>query len=131
MNSILKTSMCTFGSLVAIAFSGVAADEKKVDADNTKKNERDRSAQAKTPQDQGNSPEDIKLTQAIRQAVMKDSGLTTTAKNVKIITTGGAVTLRGPVKTAEEKAKIEELAKAAAGGAKVENQIEVKAADKK
>ena len=42
-----------------------------------------------------------------------------------------AVTLRGPVNSAEEKMKIEKLAKTAAGEAKVDNQLEVKAADKK
>jgi len=51
-----------------------------------------------------------------------------TAKNVKIITAGGQVTLRGPVNSAEEKMKIEALAKTAAGDAKVDNQLEVKAA---
>ena len=94
----------------------------------TRKNERDRSGETKTPGDQSNSPEDLKITQAIRQAVVKDESLTMTAKNVKIITAGGQVTLRGPVNTAEEKTKIEKLAKAAAGEAKVDNQLEVKAA---
>jgi hyperosmotically inducible periplasmic protein len=49
-----------------------------------------------------------------------------TAKNIKIITASGQVTLRGPVKTAEEKARIDQLAKSAAGGAKIDNQLEVK-----
>jgi len=57
---------------------------------------------------------------------MKDSGLSMTAKNIKIITASGQVTLRGPVKTAEEKARIDQLAKSAAGGAKIDNQLEVK-----
>ena len=59
---------------------------------------------------------------------MKDKSLTMTAKNVKIITAEGKVTLRGPVNTAEEKTKINELAKAAAGQVPVDNQLEVKAA---
>ena len=109
----------------------MAADEKKPNADNTGKNERDRSGETKTPGDQSNTPEDLKITQAIRQAVVKDESLTMTAKNVKIITAGGQVTLRGPVNSAEEKMKIEKLAKTAAGEAKVDNQLEVKAADKK
>ena len=49
-----------------------------------------------------------------------------TATNVKIITANGVVTLRGPVNTAAEKAKIGELAKKNAGKAKVDNQLEVK-----
>jgi hyperosmotically inducible protein len=57
---------------------------------------------------------------------MKDDGLSMTAKNIKIITADGQVTLRGPVNTAEEKAQIDQLAKSAAGGAKIDNQLEVK-----
>jgi osmotically-inducible protein OsmY len=49
-----------------------------------------------------------------------------TAKNVKIITAGGMVTLRGPVKSAEEKTKIDQLARAAAPGAQIDNQLEIK-----
>jgi osmotically-inducible protein OsmY len=127
----MKKTILAFASIVAMSLAAVAADEKKIDADNTGKNERDRSGESKTPGDQSNTPEDLKITQAIRQAVVKDQSLTMTAKNVKIITAGGHVTLRGPVKSAEEKTKIEQLAKSAAGAAKVDNQLEVKAADKK
>jgi len=118
-----------FTTIAALSFTAVAADEKK--PDNTGKNERDRSGDTKTPGDQSNTPEDLKITQSIRQAVVKDDSLTMTAKNVKIITAGGMVTLRGPVKSAEEKMKIETFAKAVAGDAKVDNQLEVKAPDKK
>ncbi len=118
-------------SVAALSLTALAADDAKTGADNSKKNERDRNGQTKTSGDQSNSPEDLKVTQSIRQAVVKDSGLTMTAKNVKIITTGGVVTLRGPVNNAEEKAKIEQLAKASAGSMKVDNQLEVKAAPAK
>jgi hyperosmotically inducible periplasmic protein len=50
---------------------------------------------------------------------------------VKIITENGVVTLRGPVKSEAEKAKIAQLAQSAAGQAKIENQLEVKMAEKK
>jgi osmotically-inducible protein OsmY len=126
----MKKSIPILATILALGCAAVAADEKKP-ADNTGKNERDRSGETKTPEDQSNSPEDLKITQTIRQAVVKDPALTMTAKNVKIITAGGQVTLRGPVNTAEEKTKIEQLAKSAAGAAKVDNQLEVKAADKK
>lgn len=68
------------------------------------------------------------MTAAIRRAVVGDDSLSMTAKNVKIITADGVVTLRGPVKTAAEKAAIAKHAKAAAGEAKIVNQIEVEAA---
>ena len=124
----MKRTFLSLVSALALTIPVLAADETKADADNTKKNERDRSGETKTPGDQSNAPEDLKTTQAIRQALMKDEALSMTAKNIKIITSGGHVTLRGPVKSAEEKTKIDKLAKSAAGHAKVENQLEVKTA---
>jgi osmotically-inducible protein OsmY len=108
--------------------AAVAADE-KTKPDNTAVNQRDRSGETETSGDQSNNAADLKITQAIRQALMKDSELSMTAKNVKIITNNGQVTLRGPVKTAQEKAKIDKLAKSAAGGAKIDDQLDVKRSD--
>jgi hyperosmotically inducible protein len=129
MKQNTKRTLLAFTSAIALSASAMAA-ETNADADNTEKNERDRSGKTKTAEDQSNSPEDVKITAAIRRAVVKDDSLTMTAKNVKIITVNGQVTLRGPVNSAEEKTKIEALAKSAAGDAKVRNQLEVKKAAK-
>jgi len=94
--------------------------------DNTKVNQRDRNDQTLTPMDQGNNETDLKITQQIRKAVMGDKALSFTAKNVKIITVGGKVTLRGPVKSAQERTAIEDAARQVAGVTQVDNQIEVK-----
>jgi len=94
--------------------------------DNSRVNARDRDPKALTPMDQGGSEADRKITQAIRQAVVKDGSLSFTAKNVKIITINGKVTLRGPVKSDAERASIEAAAKSAAGVTQVDNQLEVK-----
>jgi osmotically-inducible protein OsmY len=115
--TLLFASACT---LSAIAEEAPAAD-------NTAQNERDRSGETQTSGDQSNSPEDIKIPAAIRQAIVGEKSLSVTAKNVKIITADGMVTLRGPVNNAEEKATIEKLAHSAAGEAKIDNQLEVKA----
>jgi len=96
-------------------------------ADNTSKNQRDRSGETRTSGDQSNSSEDVKITATIRRSIVKDHSLSATAKNVKIITADGVVTLRGPVKSEAEKTKIAELAQSAAGNAKIDNQLEVKA----
>jgi osmotically-inducible protein OsmY len=101
------------------------ATAEQVAADNTDKNERDRDAKALTPGDQGESEGDRTITQQIRQGVVAADALSVTAKNVKIITVDGVVTLRGPVKTAEEKSSIATIAQAAPGVKKVENQLEV------
>ena len=122
----MKRTILLLTAAMAMPLGALAADEARKDVDNTEKNERDRDHKTLTPGDQSGTPEDRKLTQAIRQAVVKDKSLTLTAKNVKIITADGKVTLRGPVNTAGEKTKINELAKAAAGKIPVDNQLEVK-----
>ena len=97
------------------------------DVDNSRQNVRDRNDATLTPGDQGNSPADLEITQKIRKALVIDtSGYSVTAKNIKIITVNGKVTLRGPVKTDAEKAGIVTLAKSVAGDANVEDQLEVK-----
>src|SRR5881392_271275 len=121
----MKRTSLVLACLCAVSLAATAADE-KTKADNTAVNERDRSGETQTSGDQSNSSADLKITQDIRQALMKDSELSTTAKNVKIITNNGQVTLRGPVKNAQEKAKIDQLAKSAASGAKIDDQLEVK-----
>jgi len=120
MKQIILTLLC----VSVFTLSAIAQDTPA--ADNTKKNERDRSGKTTTSGDQSNSQEDVKITAAIRRAVVKDHSLSATAKNVKIITANGLVTLRGPVKNDAEKAKIAELAQSAAGNAKINNQLEVK-----
>ena len=101
-----------------------ASRAQNVAADNTKMNERDRSAAAVTPVDQGNDDVDIHITQKIRQEVIKDESLSMQAKNVKIITAGGVVTLRGPVQSDAERASIGSLAMSVPGVKRVDNQLE-------
>jgi hyperosmotically inducible periplasmic protein len=122
----MKRTLLAITCLSALSLAALAADDEKSKPDNTATNERDRSGETKTSGDQLNSSADLKTTQAIRQALMKDDELSMTAKNIKVITANGHVTLRGPVKTAQEKAKIDQLAKSAAGGAQVDNQLDVK-----
>src|SRR6266480_2885492 len=122
----MKRSLLALACLSALSLAAWAEDNEKAKPENTATNERDRSGETKTPGDQSNSPADLKITQAIRQALMKDSELSTTAKNIKIITANGQVTLHGPVKTTQEKARIDQLAKSAAGGAQIDDQLDVK-----
>lgn len=103
----------------------VARSEPGAAADNTGRNERDRDDRQPTPMDQGNSESDIKITAAIRKAVIDEDGLSFNAKNVKIITNGGRVVLRGPVKSAAEKSVIESHAARVAGAGRVTSQLEV------
>jgi osmotically-inducible protein OsmY len=98
-----------------------------VDADNTARNRRDRDPSLTVdPLDQGNRRSDVETTARIRSALVENDRLSTSAKNVKIITREGQVTLRGPVTSEEEKRIIAEVAARSAPG-RVTNQLEVEA----
>lgn len=109
----------------AIALSVASAVAEEVPADNSGKNVRDRAESALTPGDQSSAPADVKITAAVRMAVVDDPNLSVTAQNVKIITVGGVVTLRGPVTTPAEKESIGAKAQKISGVTKVDNQLEV------
>jgi hyperosmotically inducible periplasmic protein len=120
----MKKTILILACLSTVSLAAMADDD-KTKPDNTAINERDRSNDTQTSGDQSNSSADLKITQAIRQALMKDGELSTSAKNIKVITENGQVTLRGPVKTAQEKARVDQLAKSAAGGAPIVDQLDV------
>jgi sporulation protein YlmC with PRC-barrel domain len=94
--------------------------------DNTARNIRDRDERALTPLNQGTSKADVDTTAQIRKEIIAGKNMSMNARNVKIITNQGRVTLRGPVNSAEEKRLIGEIANRIARGSKVDNQLEVK-----
>ena len=98
-------------------------------ADNTKMNERDRNANEPTADRQKDNRSDREITQQVRKAIVKDKSLSTYAHNVKVITQNGMVTLKGPVRSEEEKKAIEAKAAEVAGQDKVTNQLDVKSKD--
>jgi hyperosmotically inducible protein len=118
MCSILLTLVVAAG----FATLATAAD---YEADNTGRNVRDRDGDTLTSGDQSETEADRELTQKIRQSVMEDDSLSMTAHNVKIITVNGMVTLRGPVKNAQERQAIAAKAVQIAGAKNVNNQLEV------
>ena len=114
---------------LAIAETEPATTEKPmvndVDASNTGINKRDRDDRTLTPMDQMNNPSDLKVTQEIRQALIKGE-FSMDAQNIKVITRSGTVTLRGPVATAAEREKITALVKTMPGIKSIDNQLQVK-----
>jgi osmotically-inducible protein OsmY len=74
---------------------------------------------------QSNAPADLVTTQVIREALMTDDGLSTSAKNVAVITSNGTITLRGTVNTDAEKQNVDGKAIAAAGQNRVDDRIDV------
>lgn len=96
-------------------------------ADNTERNARDKSGTTLTATDQAENETDRTITQQIRKEVVGADAISTDGKNVKIITVDGVVTLRGPVKTAEERKEIAGFAQKVDGVKRVDNQLEVAA----
>lgn len=97
------------------------------DVDNSQQNRRDRDGRTQLPTAQGNSRDDVRITREIRQSVVSSTNnFSVMAHNVKIITLDGRVTLRGPVKTDEEKSGIAGIARGIAGPNNVNDLLEVK-----
>jgi osmotically-inducible protein OsmY len=95
--------------------------------ENTERNVRDKDNATLTPEDQKETEGDIKITAAIRQAVVKNESLSVDAQNAKIITRSGVVTLRGPVASEAESKTLQKIATKTRGVVKVDNQLEIKA----
>jgi hyperosmotically inducible periplasmic protein len=93
--------------------------------DNTKTNQGDANKGATTADQQKMNAADRSITKEIRSSIMKDKSLSTYAHNIKIITQDGKVTLKGPVRSEDEKAAIESKAVAIAGANNVTDQLEV------
>jgi len=80
--------------------------------DNTAQNK----SQSPTADNQSNAQGDRTLAQQVRKAIIGDKDLSTYAHNVKVIAMNGQVTLKGPVKSDDEKQKV-----AADAASRVEN----------
>lgn len=96
-------------------------------ADNTARNKRDMQGAEPTAQDQSENSADRTITQQIRRQVIGEDGMSMNAKNVKIITVDGVVTLRGPVQNEKERADIGSAAKRVDGVKRVDNLLEIAA----
>ena len=99
----LVLSLLGFG----LSASAFGATDTPVKANNSEKNQPSVSGTDTSAGDQGNSKSDLELTRKIRRSLTKDSGLSSSAHNVKIISNQGHVVLRGPVDSMKEKEIIE------------------------
>lgn len=115
--------MSIVGSLWAQMGSSTPQDQP---ADNTKVNERDRSKDEPTADQQKENRSDMDVAKQIRKALVNDKSLSTYAHNVKVIVKDGTVTLKGPVRSDEEKRTVEAKAAEVAGGSdKVSSELQV------
>jgi hyperosmotically inducible protein len=111
--------------LSASLVTGAVQQDQQPAPDNSKTNQGDASKGAVTAEQQKMNPADRNTTKQIRSAIFKDKSLSTYAHNIKIITQDGKVTLKGPVRTEDEKAGIAAKAAAVVGAENVTNQLEV------
>lgn len=119
---LLPLGSLLFGASLMATPVPVYQDPQQTPPDSTKQNK----DQTKPTADEQNiNPADRSITQKIRKAIHEDTTLSTYAHNVKIITQDGKVTLRGPVRSEEEKSNIEAKAVAVAGQGNVTNQLEI------
>jgi hyperosmotically inducible protein len=105
--------------------AATTAAEAQYPADDTGRNTRDSDGATPTADRQSNSKADVEITRQIRRAIVKDDSLSTDAHNVKIITSGGVVTLRGPVASSEEKMAVAKKVEKINGVRRVDNQLEI------
>jgi osmotically-inducible protein OsmY len=112
-------------AVVGALFLSVVTAGAQAPADNTGTNKRDRQPGAVTADQQKENTNDRTLTQKIRQSLMADKDLSTYAHNVKIVAQHGQVTLKGPVRSADEKKSVEDKATAVAGAGRVVNHLSI------
>jgi len=117
------------GLLTAGAALGPGQDTSNPKPDNTKTNQADRQAGEPTADQQKNNKSDRETAKEIRKSIQSDKSLSTYAHNVKVIAQNGTVTLRGPVRSDEEKKIIQEKAAAVAGASNVVNDLTIVSAD--
>jgi osmotically-inducible protein OsmY len=113
-------------SCVSGALSGSPAFAQTGTAQSAPDNSNQNKNHANTADSQTNAQSDRQTTQAIRKVIMADKSLSTYAHNVKIITAGGTVTLKGPVQTEDEKQKVASEAANVVSPDKITNELTVK-----
>jgi hyperosmotically inducible protein len=118
--SLLGATLFLGASLVA----GTVQQDQQPAPDNSKTNQGDANKGAVTAEQQKMNPADRNITIQIRSAIYRDHSLSTYAHNIKAITQDGKVTLRGPVRTEDEKAGMEAKAAAVVGAENVTNQLQ-------
>ena len=119
--SLVAATVVFGGSVLA----GPVQQDQQPAPDNTKTNQGDANKGAATADQQKMNPADRTTTKQIRSALMEDKTLSTYAHNIKIITQDGHVTLKGPVRTEDEKTAIGEKATQVAGAGNVTNHLTI------
>lgn len=116
----------TFVSLCATPLAMNAQDQTNPQTSTAPDNSGRNKAHSQTADQQQQNMSDREITKKIRQSLMSEKSLSTYGHNVKVITQNGAVTLKGPVHSEDEKQMIASKAAEVVGSDKVSNQLTVK-----
>ncbi len=119
---VTTLALCSLFATAGMAGRAATAQDATPPADNSAHNKH----HAKTADNQPDAQADRLTTANIRKAIIADKGLSTYAHNVKIITRDGAVTLKGPVKSDDEKQKVASAAATVVSQDKIVDQLTVK-----
>jgi len=111
--------------LLAMSISTAANAQEPPKADNSAQNRGALRSDAVTAQKQDNKKHDLKVLASVRKTIMRQKGLSMYAKNIKILSQNGIITLAGPVKSDDEKAKVCALAKTCGGVMSVVDELTV------
>jgi hyperosmotically inducible protein len=123
--TLIMAAFCAASMITTSA--GAQTPDSAAKPDNTSVNKRDRDAGQPTADQQKDNQTDRGLTKSIRQSIMADKSLSSYAHNIKIISQNGTVTLKGPVKSEDEKSAVIAKAVAVVGSPdKVTDQVSVK-----
>ena len=116
-----------FVAMLLLTATGVRGQEPSSDQGKPADNSAHNKHQGNTADQQSNKTNDREIARKIRQSVVGEKSLSMYAHNVKIIVKDGSVTLKGPVRSEEEKAKVADLATQVVGGNdKVSNELTVR-----
>ena len=121
MHKLKSMSAVIWITLVMACASLAQTPSSSSAADNTKTNK----AAGPTADQQKQNKTDVQITRDIRQLITKDKSLSTYAKNIKVVSQNGQVTLSGPVRTDTEKNSVEAKAVQVAGAGHVKNDIQI------
>ena len=126
--NFVRTALCAGLLLVTGAMASAqdpSTQQGSPAPDNTKVNQKDRSQNEPTADQQKDNRSDRDITQQIRQSIMKDKSLSMYAHNIKVVTQDGHVTLKGPVRSEDEKKALEAKAVQVAGDGKVTSELDI------
>ena len=116
VHAVVSAAVCASTAITVLA---------QTPADNTKVNSQDKAKGEVTADQQKENAGDREIAKKIRQSLINDKGLSTYAHNVKVVVQGGQVTLKGPVRSEDEKKVVEAKAIEVAGAGHVKNEISV------